>query len=145
MWLLLLTLPIAAQSAEVFVPAELQGWQDWVLHNQEHRDCPFYFNSAGTERENFVCAWPGILDVTVDADSGRFTQQWTVYAKEAWLPLPGDSASGRTRSRRTVGPSRLSTATVRRVSDLAPAVTRWPVATNGTSARACCAYRIKAV
>jgi hypothetical protein len=92
MWLLLLTSPIAAQSAEVFVPAELQGWQDWVLHDQEHRDCPFYFNSAGTERENFVCAWPGILDVTVDADSGRFTQQWTVYAKEAWLPLPGDGA-----------------------------------------------------
>ena len=24
--------------------------------------------------------------------SGRFTQQWAVYAKEAWLPLPGDSA-----------------------------------------------------
>jgi len=92
MWLLLLTLPNAAQSAEVFVPAELQGWQDWVLHDQEHRDCPFYFNSVGTERENFVCAWPGFLDVSVDADSGNFSQQWTVYVKEAWLPLPGDGA-----------------------------------------------------
>jgi len=89
MWL---TLPLAAQSAEVFVPAELQGWQDWVLHGQEHRDCPFYFNSGGADRENFVCAWPGLLDVTVGADSGRFTQQWTVYAEEAWLPLPGDAA-----------------------------------------------------
>jgi len=89
MWLLL---PLAAQSTEVFVPAELQGWQDWVLHGQEHRDCPFYFNTTGADRENFVCAWPGLLDVSVDADSGRFTQQWTVYAEETWLPLPGDAA-----------------------------------------------------
>jgi hypothetical protein len=91
MWLTLLPITVAAQSAEVFVPAELQGWQDWVLHGQEHRDCPFYFNSSGADRQDFVCAWPGLLDVTVDADSGRFTQQWTVYAEDAWLPLPGNA------------------------------------------------------
>ena len=89
MWLLL---PMAAQSADVFVPDELQGWQDWVLHDQEHRDCPFYFNSTSPDRNNFVCAWPGMLDVTVGAGAGRFTQQWTVYAQEAWVPLPGDAA-----------------------------------------------------
>jgi hypothetical protein len=91
MWLTLLPLPLAAQSADVFVPAELQGWQDWVLHGQEHRDCPFYFNTGGADRGNFVCAWPGLLDVAVDADNGRFTQQWTVYVEEAWLPLPGNA------------------------------------------------------
>lgn len=91
MWLTLLPLPLAAQSADVFVPAELQGWQDWVLHGQEHRDCPFYFNTGGADRENFVCAWPGLLDVAVDAENGRFTQQWTVYVEDAWLPLPGNA------------------------------------------------------
>jgi len=89
MWLLL---PMAAQSADVFVPDELQGWQDWVLHDKEHRDCPFYFNSTSPDRNNFVCAWPGRLDVTVDAGGGRFTQQWTVYVENAWLPLPGSAA-----------------------------------------------------
>jgi hypothetical protein len=89
MWLLL---PLAAHSAEVFVPDELQGWQEWVLHGQEHRDCPFFFNRGAADRGDFVCAWPGLLDVSVDADRGNFTQQWTVYAEESWLPLPGDAA-----------------------------------------------------
>ena len=92
MWLALLSLPVAAQSAEVFVPAELQGWQDWVLHGQEHRDCPFFFTSSAADRTDFICAWPGLLDVAVGPDNGRVTQQWTVYAEEAWLPLPGDAA-----------------------------------------------------
>ena len=30
------------QSANDFVPAELKDWQEWVLHDKEYRDCPFY-------------------------------------------------------------------------------------------------------
>ncbi len=90
--LFLLLLPIAAHPADVYVPDELQDWQGWVLQDKEYRDCPFYFNRGATERGEFICAWPGTLDVDVDKNSGRFTQQWTVYAQEAWLPLPGDTA-----------------------------------------------------
>ncbi|MDH3586585.1 MAG: hypothetical protein OEQ30_05805, partial [Gammaproteobacteria bacterium] len=74
-----LVLPMVAQSADVFVPDELQGWQDWVLHDKDYRGCPFYFNGSAAARGDFVCAWPGLLDITIDADGGRFSQQWTVY------------------------------------------------------------------
>ena len=90
--LLLLLLPVAAQSADVHVPDELQDWRAWVLQDKEYRDCPFYFNRGATERGQFICAWPGMLDVNVDQDRGRFTQRWTVYAEDAWIPLPGDIA-----------------------------------------------------
>ncbi|MDH3847251.1 MAG: hypothetical protein GWP64_03925 [Gammaproteobacteria bacterium] len=86
-----LVLPMVAQSADVFVPDELQGWQDWVLHDKDYRGCPFYFNGSAAARGDFVCAWPGLLDITIDADGGRFSQQWTVYAQDTWLPLPGNS------------------------------------------------------
>ena len=90
--LLLLLLPIAAQSADVYVPDDLQDWQAWVLQDKGYRDCPFYFNRSATERGEFVCAWPGTLDINVDQDGGRFSQRWTVYAEDTWLPLPGDAA-----------------------------------------------------
>ncbi len=85
-----LSLPAAAQPADVFVPEELQGWQEWVLHGKGYTNCPFFFNAGAAARGDFICAWPGLLDIAVDAEQGRFSQQWTVYAEEAWLPLPGD-------------------------------------------------------
>ena len=88
--LVCLWLPAAAHSADVFVPDELQGWQDWVLHGKDYRECPFYFNGGAATRRDFICAWPGLLDVSVDADGGRFSQTWTVYAEDVWLPLPGN-------------------------------------------------------
>lgn len=85
-WLLL---PVTVQSAEVFVPEELQGWEEWALHDRDYRACPFYFNGNAAARGDFVCAWPGLLDIAIDTGGGRFSQQWTVYAQDAWLPLPG--------------------------------------------------------
>jgi len=48
--LICLLLPLTAQSAEVHVPDALQGWQDWVLHGREDRDCPFDFNGGAAAR-----------------------------------------------------------------------------------------------
>lgn len=90
--LLLLLLPIAAYSAEVSVPEELEGWQEWVLHDKEFRACPFYFNRGATERGEYLCAWPGSLDIVATPDGARFSQTWTVYAEDTWLPLPGDAS-----------------------------------------------------
>jgi hypothetical protein len=90
MMIVWLSLPMAAQSADVFVPEHLQGWQEWVLHGKGYRECPFYFNTGAAARRDFVCAWPGVLDLSIDSDEGRFSQQWTVYTQDAWLPLPGN-------------------------------------------------------
>ena len=75
----------------VAVPAELEGWRDWVLHEKAYRRCPFRFDSAAAAADEFVCAWPGELRLEVDADGGRFEQSWAVYGDSQWIPLPGSA------------------------------------------------------
>ncbi len=82
----------AAWADTVHIPQALEDWRDWVLHDKAWRDCPFVFNSSAASRDDFVCAWPGRLELDVRDDSGRFSQTWTVYAEESWVPLPGDAA-----------------------------------------------------
>ena len=75
--------------AETYVPDDLKDWQQWVLKDKEYRQCPFYFNRSLDRSDAFVCSWPGTLQLTVDGSGADFSQQWTVYAKEQWLALPG--------------------------------------------------------
>jgi hypothetical protein len=90
--LISLLLPAFAPAAQIHVPEQLKDWERWVLKDKEYLACPFYFNRAAAEQGDFVCAWPGLLELEVEANSGRFSQQWTVYADDQWLPLPGDTA-----------------------------------------------------
>ncbi len=78
-----------AASSQDFVPDELAGWQRWVLVGKEYRECPFHFDRGATDRADFVCTWPGVLQVEVTASGGRFTQRWSVYAEAQWIALPG--------------------------------------------------------
>ena len=80
----------ASGQGDPHIPQDLEDWRDWVLHGEEHRECPFLYNATATKRDDFICAWPGQLDLSVTADGGRFQQTWTVYAMEQWIPLPGD-------------------------------------------------------
>lgn len=88
---LLFFLVSATAVAQVHVPDELKDWQQWVLKDKEYRSCPFYFDRSIDQPAAFVCSWPGELQLTVDASGARFSQQWTVYAKEQWVVLPGGS------------------------------------------------------
>ncbi len=87
--ILLLLLPVAAYSADVYVPEDLRDWREWVLEGKEYRECPFFFNRSATEANEYICAWPGELRISVDAGGGRFVQQWSAYVDDTWLPLPG--------------------------------------------------------
>ena len=89
--LIALLLPAFAPAAQVHVPDQLRDWEQWVLKDKEYLACPFYFNRAAAQENDFICAWPGLLKLEVEAKSGRFSQQWTVYADEQWLPLPGNA------------------------------------------------------
>ncbi len=75
--------------AETYVPDDLKDWQQWVLKDKEYRHCPFFFDRAEARRDTFVCSWPGQMRLTVTASGASFLQQWTVYAKEQWIVLPG--------------------------------------------------------
>jgi hypothetical protein len=91
--LLLVTLLFAAGAvfSQDYVPDELEGWQKWVLKDREYLGCPFHFDRNTAERSNFLCAWPGRLQLDVTATGGRFAQQWTVHAEDQWIALPGNA------------------------------------------------------
>ena len=72
------------------LPRDLQSWRDWVWHDQEFRNCPIYYNVAGSKRGHFVCSWSGRLDLSITLTGGEFTQRWKVYEEQQWIPLPGD-------------------------------------------------------
>lgn len=71
------------------VPPQLEEWRGWALDGHEHVRCPFLYASAATRRGDFVCAWPGRLQVVVDAERGTFRQTWTIFAAAQWVALPG--------------------------------------------------------
>ena len=68
------------------VPDPLKTWVPWVLDDMPAAACPHLFNDADTRH----CAWPGALELKVDARGGRFTQTWQLY-RESWIPLPGEN------------------------------------------------------
>ena len=85
----------AVAAAEPAVPPALQPWVAWVLHPLDQRDCPVDPRDAdanGPAGDRRICAWPGRLELDLDASGGRFTQRWQVYA-QTWVPLPGDDAT----------------------------------------------------
>jgi hypothetical protein len=79
----------ATAVAETHVPDDLKDWQQWVLKDREYRTCPFFFDRTVEQSDAFICSWPGEIQLRVDASGARFSQQWTVYAKEQWIVLPG--------------------------------------------------------
>ena len=78
--------------AQTHIPDELKDWERWVLKDREYINCPFYFDRSASQPADFVCAWPGRMQLNVDASAGEFSQRWTVYAQEQWVVLPGGAA-----------------------------------------------------
>ncbi len=89
LFVLLQLFAATALPAQSYVSPDLEDWQQWVLQDQDFRNCPFYFNRRADERADFVCAWPDQLELEATLSGARFSQSWTVYAEEQWVALPG--------------------------------------------------------
>src|SRR5262249_28029594 len=86
--LALFTLAISGVAmAQVAVPADLHGWEGWVLHDHPTHRCPWLVTGSPADGER-VGAGPGSLELHVDAQGGRFSRRWQPAA-DTWLPLPG--------------------------------------------------------
>lgn len=70
------------------VPQPLQAWVDWVLHGEQEDACPIIYNNGDQK----ICAWPSFFNLEVKSASAAFSQEWRVYADDAWLFLPGNGA-----------------------------------------------------
>ena len=66
----------------------MQGWQDWVLYEQDFRRCPVLLGHAIGDETHHICAWPGRLNLALTAAGGDFDLSWQVL-EESWVPLPG--------------------------------------------------------
>lgn len=86
-----LLLPATGLANGPYVPDDLQDWQQWVLHDKEYRACPFFFDRGALQRDDFVCVWPGQLELAVNAAGGEFAQTWSVYTRQQWVQLPGSA------------------------------------------------------
>ena len=81
--LLLILFALPATAAPLDVPAPLQPWVGWALHDVDGLRCPV----LGAER---ICAWPGELQLRLDDSGGSFAL--SVRAdEELRLPLPGSA------------------------------------------------------
>src|SRR5262249_56164642 len=78
-----------AAFADVAVPPELRGWEEWALQGHEAHRCPWLVPGKPTDDAR-ICAWPSVLGLQADERGGRFSQRWQAAA-ETWLPLPGSS------------------------------------------------------
>ncbi|MCZ6880136.1 MAG: hypothetical protein O7F13_03295, partial [Gammaproteobacteria bacterium] len=77
--LVLLSTTGIAQQPDAYVPPDLEPWRQWVLQGEEFRNCPFYSNRGAGEESNHLCAWPGVLSLSLNPGNGSFEQTWTVH------------------------------------------------------------------
>lgn len=77
-------------AAEVAVPEALRGWEAWVLDGAEYRRCPVISGRQASGAEDFICAWPGRLELAIDDSGGTFRQPWRLVVP-GWVSLPGDA------------------------------------------------------
>jgi hypothetical protein len=70
LWLAVLGNGVRAQ-AEPAVPAALEPWRPWVLHDLPEHGCTFVGSTAH-------CAWPGVLRLVADGSGARFEQPLVV-------------------------------------------------------------------
>ncbi len=69
------------------IPAALEPWRAWVLHDHADVRCPVHFDNAQQRR----CWWPSRLELDLSGQGGLFEQTVTVYAA-TWVTLPGDGS-----------------------------------------------------
>lgn len=81
--MLLASSPALAQQVgpSPYVPTELQPWVPWVMHTHDELDC-------ARIGEQYVCEWPGQLQVDVGQERGTFSMRVFVGRRTA-VALPG--------------------------------------------------------
>ncbi len=89
LWILVWIGLVAPARAAPEVPAALESWRPWVLDEQAFRACPLIAGRAGANPGDYLCAWPGPLQIDAAADAAELVQRWRVEA-ESWVPLVGD-------------------------------------------------------
>jgi hypothetical protein len=73
MWIVALLALCSPAGAQVSVPPELRGWEDWVLHGHETHRCAWLVPGRPTD-DSRVCGWPSVLELSVDEHGGLWRE-----------------------------------------------------------------------
>lgn len=73
-------------AAPVAVPEPLRGWESWVLHGEEFRDCPFYATVMPETAGAYACALAGVTSIQIAAGRAEIALKIRVYAR-GYTPL----------------------------------------------------------
>ena len=77
---------LAAAESAAAVPAPLEPWRGWVLHDVADVGCPSPYDDGSAR----LPLWPSAIAVSANADGGSWDLGVRAFA-ETWLPLPGDA------------------------------------------------------
>lgn len=77
---------ISAQEERRELPPELVAWQDWVLWDEAHRDCPTPYNDP----KKHLCYWPSDFELFADGKGAQFRLTVSVF-NQSWIALPGSA------------------------------------------------------
>lgn len=85
--LVLLALVSMAPAAQpLAVPEPLRGWEAWVLHGLEFRQCPFFATMAPDSEQAHACALPGTTSIRIAGGRAEIAVDVRVYAA-GYTPL----------------------------------------------------------
>ncbi|WP_444996909.1 hypothetical protein [Aliikangiella sp. IMCC44359] len=70
------------------IPDELAKWSEWVKYEQTYRTCPSLNGVSSGNKKNHLCAWPGVMELSVSERQAHFKQFWQLF-DESQVPLPG--------------------------------------------------------
>ncbi len=82
----LVVTPFLSAQVERQLPPELAQWQDWVLWDEGHRDCPTPYNDP----KKHLCFWPSTFELFADGTGAQFRLTVSVF-NEGWIALPGSA------------------------------------------------------
>ena len=87
--MLLVPLHTTLAADDPYVPPDLESWVPWVLEGKDYRQCPFFGGRQPTGDTDFLCAWPGRLELDVSRTGMTFRQRWSILV-ESDVGLPGN-------------------------------------------------------
>lgn len=77
---LLLSLWLAGAQAATEVPEPLRGWESWVLHGEEFRQCPILDVNSLDNASGYACAIPDAVNIEIRAGQASVAYAQRVYA-----------------------------------------------------------------
>lgn len=61
---------VSGVEPEAQVPDTLKPWIPWVMEGEDRRECPLTMGGG-----DYLCAWPGRLDLDIDRSGALFAQR----------------------------------------------------------------------